>query len=201
MILAFNKPYGIASQFTKEENDFGTLADFGFTNDVYPIGRLDATSEGLILLGNEKQIVDRLLNPKQGHQRTYLVQVEGNVTAEDCRSLEKGVVINDSITAPSNCEIVPNLQLPERSIPIRKRKSIPTTFLVLQLTEGKNRQVRKMTATIGKPTLRLIRISIGSFPLSNLSVGSFRQISAKEQNQLFLPLPMNNALEIAYSLQ
>lgn len=200
MILAFNKPYGIVSQFTQESDDFGTLAEFGFPNDVYPIGRLDATSEGLLLLGNERSFVNRLLDPKKGHQRTYLVQVEGEVSEKDCQQLERGVTIQGYTTAPAICGIAENITLPERSVPIRKRLSIPTTMLLLQLTEGKNRQVRKMTAAIGKPTLRLIRIAIGSLPVSSIPIGSFRPITPTELKSLFVSISLTEAEHIARQL-
>lgn len=200
MIYAFNKPYGIVSQFTKESEQFGTLADFDFPKGVYSIGRLDATSEGLLILGDEKQIVDRLLNPKKGHQRTYLVQVEGTVSEEERKKLESGVSIQGYTTAPASCLIVEDLILPERSVPIRKRLSIPTTFLILQLSEGKNRQVRKMTAAVGKPTLRLIRIAIGSLTLPSIPVGSFRPITPTEQQSLFVPISLTEASDVANQL-
>lgn len=200
MILAFNKPYGIVSQFTKESEDYGTLAEFNFPSSVYPIGRLDATSEGLLLLGDERKIVDTLLNPKKGHQRTYLVQVEGEFGEEQIEQLERGVVIQGHTTAPAKCTIVNNIQLPERSVPIRKRQSIPTTMVVLQLTEGKNRQVRKMTASVGKPTLRLIRIAIGSLTLPSLAIGTFRQLSPSEQQSLFVPISLSDAYDVAKQL-
>lgn len=200
MILAFNKPYGIVSQFTKESEEFGTLAEFDFPSSVYPIGRLDATSEGLLLLGNERRIVDTLLNPKKGHQRTYLVQVEGEVGEKEIEQLERGVIIQGHKSAPASCMIARDIILPERSVPIRKRLSIPTTMLILQLTEGKNRQVRKMTASVGKPTLRLIRIAIGSLTLPSLPIGSFRPITPKEQQSLFVPISLEEANDVAKEL-
>ncbi len=200
MIYAFNKPYGIVSQFTKESEEFGTLAEFDFPKCVYPIGRLDATSEGLLLLGDERNIVNTLLDPKKGHQRTYLVQVEGEVSEQDCQQLERGVTIQGYSTAPAICGVVENITLPERSVPIRKRLSIPTTMLILQLTEGKNRQVRKMTASVGKPTLRLIRIAIGSLTLPSLPIGSFRPITQTEQKSRFVPSSLTDAEEIAKQL-
>jgi 23S rRNA pseudouridine2457 synthase len=197
MIYAFNKPYGIVSQFTKESEEFGTLAEFGFPKGVYPIGRLDATSEGLLLLGDERKIVNTLLDPKKGHQRTYLVQVEGEVGEAEIEQLESGVIIQGHKTAPASCMIALDITLPERSVPIRKRLSIPTTMLILQLTEGKNRQVRKMTASVGKPTLRLIRIAIGSLTLPSLPIGTFRPISPTEQQSLFVPISLADANNIA----
>ena len=200
MIFAFNKPYGIVSQFTKESEDFGTLAEFGFPSSVYPIGRLDATSEGLLLLGDERKLVNTLLDPKKGHQRTYLVQVEGEVGESEIQQLERGVTIQGHTTAPAKCTIAENIRLPERLVPIRKRLSIPTTMLLLQLTEGKNRQVRKMTASVGKPTLRLIRIAIGSLTLPSIPEGTFRPITPVEQQSLFVPMSLTDSYKVVKEL-
>ena len=159
------KPFGMLSQFTKE-GEHKTLADLGFNfpKDVYPVGRLDSDSEGLLLLTNDKSVNHKLLNPKFKHRRTYLAQVEGFFSEEAKRKLEKGVSISVDgekyQTLPCKVETIGEPILPERNPPIRFRKNIPTSFIKITLFEGKNRQVRKMTAAVGFPTLRLIRIAI-----------------------------------------
>ncbi|WP_439557515.1 pseudouridine synthase, partial [Dyadobacter sp.] len=152
------------SQFTRE-GDHPTLADldFEFAKDIYPVGRLDADSEGLLLLTNDNFLKTKLLEPRNKHTRTYYVQVEGEITAEACEQLSRGVVISINgkayKTLPANARVIEEPPLPERNPPIRFRKNIPTTWLALTLREGKNRQVRRMTAAVGFPTLRLARWS------------------------------------------
>jgi 23S rRNA pseudouridine2457 synthase len=176
-----NKPYEVLSQFTPEHGK-KTLKDlFNFPKDVYPVGRLDADSEGLLILTNDKSLNNSLLNPENKHQRTYLAQVEGKVTEEAIKQLEEGVTITISgkgyKTLPAKAKIVPqpkNLQ--ERNPPIRFRKEIPTSFITITLTEGKNRQVRKMTAAVGFPTLRLIRTAIENLKLENMRSGEVAEM-------------------------
>ena len=173
------------SQFTKE-GDHKTLADLGFNfpKDVYPVGRLDSDSEGLLLLTNDKTINHQLLDPKFKHKRTYLAQVEGIFSEEAKRKLEKGVSISVDgekyQTLPCKVEIIAEPILPERNPPIRFRKNIPTSFVKIYLHEGKNRQVRKMTATVGFPTLRLIRIAIEKIELGNLKPNEVKEIKKEE---------------------
>jgi len=174
---AIYKPYGMLSQFTKE-GEHQTLADLSekFPIDVYPVGRLDADSEGLLLLTNDKRVNNKLLDPSTGHLRTYLVQVEGEINEEALNSLRKGVRLNidgkDFLTRPAKAEIVLDLpEIPERVPPVRFRKNIPTSWIRLSLVEGKNRQVRKMTAKVGFPTLRLIRESIHEFSVQKMKPG------------------------------
>jgi 23S rRNA pseudouridine2457 synthase len=162
------------SQFTRE-GDHPTLADLDFTfaKDIYPVGRLDADSEGLLLLTNDNFLKTKLLEPRNKHTRTYYVQVEGEVTQDACEQLSKGVTISINgksyKTLPATAEMIDEPELPERDPPIRFRKNIPTSWLALTLREGKNRQVRRMTATVGFPTLRLVRWSIGKFSLADKS--------------------------------
>jgi 23S rRNA pseudouridine2457 synthase len=170
------------SQFTGEPSDalLGELHDF--PKDVYPIGRLDKDSEGLLLLTNDNQFKSRLLEPKNKIPKTYLVQVDGAITPEAARMLESGKIdIKHNGKAhrvlPAHCKIIdPPNNIPERSIPVRYRKNIPTSWIELTITEGKNRQVRKMTAAAGFPTLRLIRIGIGNYRLTDFAPGSVWEI-------------------------
>ncbi len=173
------------SQFSRE-GDKITLADldFDFPTDVYPVGRLDADSEGLLLLTNDKQLNHRLLNPKFRHNRTYHVQVEGVVTEEACRQLSAGVTISvdgkSYYTLPASAGPIAEPSLPERDPPIRYRASIPTSWLSIALHEGKNRQVRKMTAAVGFPTLRLVRWAIESLTAESMVPGHVRELSRAE---------------------
>lgn len=181
-----NKPFGMLSQFTGEANDklLGDL--FDFPKDVYSVGRLDKDSEGLLLLTNNNNLKTRLLEPRFNHSKTYWVQVDGDITEEAIETLRKGNIElknkgKSYFTKVSKCErISPDVE--ERVPPIRKRESIPTTWISLTIYEGKNRQVRKMTAAVGFPTLRLIRVSIDELRLDNLSlvVGATRELSVSE---------------------
>jgi 23S rRNA pseudouridine2457 synthase len=178
------KPYGYLSQFTKEHESHKVLGDlYDFPSDVYPIGRLDKDSEGLLLLSNNKKLVEKYLNPKEKTSKEYWVQVEGQPSKEDLESLSKGVNIKIKpgkyhTTLPC---VVKHIDIPEefppRNPPIRVRKTIPTTWLSITLTEGKNRQVRKMCARIGYPVLRLIRYRIGNLTLFGMKVGEVEEIS------------------------
>jgi 23S rRNA pseudouridine2457 synthase len=172
------------SQFTTE-GGHKTLADIGrFPGNVYAVGRLDADSEGLLFLTDDKRLNEYLLNPLNSHPRTYLVQVEGEITMEAVKQLEKGVKITVSgreyITLPAKASILDSEPLlPERDPPVRFRKSIPTSWLELTLVEGKNRQVRKMTAAAGFPTLRLVRTAIGELVLGNMQPGQVIRLPGK----------------------
>jgi len=173
------------SQFSTQEGKatLGQLASF--EKDVYPVGRLDADSEGLLILTNDKQLNHRLLNPEFGHSRTYLVQVDGCVTTEALDKLCKGVSITINgkqyQTIPAKAvEIKEEPDLPDRVPPVRYRKSIPTSWVELTLNEGKNRQVRKMTAAVGFPTLRLVRIAIEGIKLNNMKPGDVLELTEKE---------------------
>jgi len=182
MLIAFNKPYGVISQFTPDGSPNHTLADFGFPKNVYPIGRLDADSEGLLLLSDEAELNQRLLHPKQAHQREYWVQVERVPTTEALNELGKGVMLQGRKTLPCRKRMLePQPEVPPREPPIRVRKTVADCWIALELIEGKNRQVRRMTAAVGHPTLRLLRVRIGRFELANLAQGKWKVLSAAER--------------------
>ena len=176
MYYLLYKPMNMLSQFSRE-GDKATLADlaFRFPPDVYPVGRLDADSEGLLLLTSDKQLNHRLLNPRFRHNRTYYVQVEGTLTDEACAQLSSGVTISVDgkpyHTLPASARPLPEPALPPRVPPIRYRASIPTSWLAIALHEGKNRQVRRMTAAVGFPTLRLVRWAIESLTAEGMQPG------------------------------
>jgi 23S rRNA pseudouridine2457 synthase len=171
------KPYGVLSQFTDKENRNTLAGLYQFPKDVYPVGRLDMDSEGLLLLTNNNRLNNYLLNPKFRHEREYLVQVEGIPDSNDIKLLETGCIIEGKKTLPAKARLLPEtLIVPERIPPIRERKNIPVSWLSLTLIEGRNRQVRKMTACAGHPTLRLIRIRIEDIYLNNLQPGEVKEI-------------------------
>lgn len=182
----FYKPYQVLTQFSAE-GEKKTLAHFfkNIPKDIYPVGRLDFDSEGLLLLSNDKKLTQQLLEPRNKHERTYYVQVEGQINEIARQQLEKGVTINVDgklyKTLPAQAKIIdtePNL--PERNPPIRFRKNIPTTWLALTLHEGKNRQVRKMTAAVGFPTLRLVRYSIGTLSIDGWDSGQIEELNEQK---------------------
>lgn len=176
MVILFNKPFGVLSQFTPEAGH-QALNDFGFPPDVYAAGRLDHDSEGALLLTDNGALVKKLLDPKFEHPRTYLAQVDGDITPEALRQLSKGVAIKGYRTKPCKAEKVEAPEdLWERVPPIRYRANIPTSWVRLTLIEGKNRQVRHMTAAVGFPTLRLIRVQIGNIALDGLQPGQWRVV-------------------------
>ena len=185
MLIAFHKPYGVLSQFTSDGSPNRTLAEFGFPKNVYPLGRLDADSEGLLLLSDEPGLNNRLLDPKNAHPRRYWAQVEGLATSAALEKLSQGVSIGEHQTLPCRAWLLdPQPQLPPREPPIRVRKTVPDCWIALELTEGKNRQVRKMTAAINHPTLRLLRIRIGDFELGDLRAGHWRELNPLERKQV-----------------
>jgi 23S rRNA pseudouridine2457 synthase len=185
VLLAFHKPYGVLSQFTPDGSRNRPLAEFGFPPGVYPIGRLDADSEGLLLLSDEAALNEKLLHPRHAHEREYWVQVERIPTAEALKQLQKGVEIQGHKTLPCRAWLLdPQPQMPPRDPPIRFRKSVPDCWLGLELVEGKNRQVRRMTAAIGHPTLRLVRTRIGQFLLGPLPPGQWQELSAADRKQV-----------------
>ena len=184
MIIAFHKPCCVLSQFTEQEPGHRTLAEFGFPKDVYPIGRLDWDSEGLLLLSDEKEWNDRLLNPHHGHERTYHAQVEGSATLEAAAKLQKGILIQGRKTKPCRAKLIADPGYPPRNPPIRFRISVPTSWIELKLTEGKSRQVRRMTAAVGFPTLRLIRTAIGNFQLGDLPPAQWRELTPAQRKKL-----------------
>lgn len=182
MLLAFHKPYGVLSQFTPDGSPNRTLAEFNFPKGVYPIGRLDADSEGLLLLSDEPALNQKLLEPRHGHARVYWAQVENIPDAEKLRELERGIAVQGRKTLPCRAWLLnPQPEIAPRTPPIRFRKSIPTAWIALQLVEGKNRQVRRMTAAIGHPTLRLVRVQIGKFQLASLASGAWKKLSPADR--------------------
>ncbi|MBM4178636.1 MAG: pseudouridine synthase [Ignavibacteria bacterium] len=188
MIIVLNKPYGVLSQFTAEPgSSWKTLGDFNLPKDVYPIGRLDADSEGMLLLSDEKSLVSRILDPANAHTRTYWAQVEHIVHQHGVNALEQGVVVQGRRTRPCKARILhPSPIIAQREPPIRHRAAIPTSWIEVTLTEGRNRQVRRMTAAAGHPTLRLIRVGIGNLYLETLrlDVGHWCQLSATNRSLL-----------------
>jgi 23S rRNA pseudouridine2457 synthase len=187
MLLAFHKPYGVLSQFTPEPGSrHRTLADFGFLKDVYPIGRLDAESEGLLLLSDEPALNAQLLHPARGHRRIYWAQVERVPAAEALRKLEAGLHIAGRQTLPCRAWLLePQPVVPPREQPIRVRKSVADCWIALELVEGKYHQVRRMTAAVGHPTLRLVRVQVGEFRLGELRAGEWRALTAEERAVVF----------------
>jgi len=182
MLIAFNKPYGVLSQFTPDGSPNRPLAEFGFPKDVYPIGRLDADSEGLLLLSDETALNERLLHPRHSHEREYWAQVERVPEPAALEKLKHGVSVQGHKTLPCRAWLLePQPQIPPRDPPIRFRKSVPDCWIGLELIEGKNRQVRRMTAAIGHPTLRLLRVRIGKLLLGGLAAGKWRELDAEER--------------------
>lgn len=187
MLIAFHKPFRVLSCFTPDGSANRTLAEFGFPPDVYPIGRLDADSEGLLLLSDEPQWNQRLLTPSQGHPRTYFVQVEGIPDEPALQTLRSGVVIQGQRTLPCDAGRLPESPpLPPRDPPIRFRKSVPDCWIAVTITEGRNRQVRRMTAAVGHPTLRLVRHAIGGLTLTHLGLapGQWVELDAAGQSRV-----------------
>ena len=183
-LIALFKPYDVLSQFTDAEGR-ATLKDFVPLAGIYPVGRLDRDSEGLLLLTDDGPLAHRLTDPRYEHPRTYLVQVEWVPDDEALEKLRRGVTLRDGPTRPAEVELLPEPpELPERSAPIRFRKSVPTAWLRLTLREGRNRQVRRMTAAVGYPTLRLVRIAIGPVTLGGLTPGQWRELSESERQAL-----------------
>jgi 23S rRNA pseudouridine2457 synthase len=187
VVIAFHKPYGVLCQFTPDQPGQRTLAEFGFPKDVYPVGRLDMDSEGLILLTDEAGFNHQLLDPGAAHPRTYLVQVEGLPTQEAIgRLVRGGLNLKGHLTLPCRARVLASEPgFSPRNPPVRFRKTIPTSWLEIQLTEGKNRQVRRMTAAVGFPTLRLVRIAIGAFALDGIDAGIWRILQPGEQDAIW----------------
>ena len=187
MVIGFHKPYGVLCQFTPDQVDQRTLADFGFPAEVYPVGRLDMDSEGLLLLSDEPGFNNRLLEPKTAHPRTYLTQVEGVPTDEVLDQLRRGgLVIQGHRTLPCAARVLTTApDVEPRNPPVRFRQSIPTAWLELRLIEGKNRQVRRLTAAVGFPTLRLIRTAIGQLALEEIPLGTWQELTPEKIRRIW----------------
>lgn len=175
-IILFNKPYNVLCQFT-DHSDRATLANYISIPSIYPAGRLDYDSEGLVILTSNGKLQHLITDPRSKMLKTYLVQVDGTPSFEKLKQLTLGVKLKDGLTLPAKVNLIDPPQIWPRVPPIRERKNIPTTWIKLAISEGRNRQVRRMTAAIGHPTLRLIRLAIGNWQLGKLQVGEWQRIS------------------------
>lgn len=177
MLIAFNKPYDVLCQFTdRSDPPRRTLAGFGLPADVYPAGRLDHDSEGLLLLTDDGGLAHRITDPRHKLEKTYRVQVEGDPTPEQVDALRRGVILNDGPTRPARVQRIDAPALWPRDPPVRFRKTVPDAWLEIAIREGRNRQVRRMTAAVGLPTLRLVRVAIGDWTLGELMPGQWRAL-------------------------
>ena len=183
MLIALHKPYDVLSQFTAEVAGQRTLSEFGLPSRVYPVGRLDRDSEGLLLLTDEPRLVKSLLDPGREIAKTYVVQVEGEPSAAQLAHLSTGVEIRVKkrtfATAPATVALIPDPGFAERQPPVRFRITVPDAWLRLSITEGKNRQVRRMCAAVGLPVLRLVRVAVGDHRLGGLRPGAWREIGGE----------------------
>jgi 23S rRNA pseudouridine2457 synthase len=180
--IIFNKPYGVLSQFTDEGTGHPTLKQYIDVPNVYAAGRLDRDSEGLLLLTDDGSLIKRLTDPKHHVEKTYRVMVEGDPTPEKLSRLEQGIQLKDYVTLPARAILLPNPGLPPRSKPVTPHG--PTAWIEIKLREGKKRQIRHMTAAVGLPTLRLLRVAIGGVELGGLAPGSWRDLTQDEINSL-----------------
>jgi 23S rRNA pseudouridine2457 synthase len=179
MLIAFNKPYGVLCQFTdRGVSPRRTLAEFGLPAGVYAAGRLDFDSEGLLLLTDDGALAHRLTDPAHKQRKTYAVQVEGTPIEVQLAALRAGVALNDGPTRPADARVIDPPALWPRDPPVRRRKTVPDAWLELTISEGRNRQVRRMTAAVGLPTLRLVRVAVGPHGLDGLSPGHWRCVES-----------------------
>ncbi|NHC60681.1 pseudouridine synthase [Paenalcaligenes suwonensis] len=175
-LVVLNKPYGVLTQFSDDQGRT-TLADYVPIKDVYPAGRLDRDSEGLLLLTNDGRLQAQIAEPRYKTSKTYWAQVEGAATEQQLQQLRQGVLLKDGMTLPAEAELLGEPELWLRDPPIRYRASIPTSWISLTISEGKNRQVRRMTAAVGLPTLRLVRVRVGQWQLDGLQPGEWREVA------------------------
>lgn len=179
MLIAFNKPFGVLTQFTDRGTPpRPTLAGFGLPPGAYPAGRLDHDSEGLLLLTDDGGLAHRLTDPRHKQPKTYWVQVEGDPAPAQLEALRRGVALNDGPTRPAEARRIDAPPLWPRDPPVRHRLTVPDAWLEMRITEGRNRQVRRMTAAVGLPTLRLVRVAIGPYRLDDLAPGAWRVLDA-----------------------
>lgn len=192
-LILFNKPYGVLSQFTDDQNR-PTLAQYIKLPNVYPAGRLDHDSEGLLLLTDDGQVQHHIAHPAHKLPKTYWVQVEGAPNSYALTKLRQGVELNDGITLPAEARLIPTPKLWERDPPIRSRVNIPTQWIEIVISEGKNRQVRRMTAAVGHPTLRLVRVKIGNWTLEGITPGEYKAttINLPKSAMTEMPRSRNN---------
>lgn len=174
-IILFNKPFGVLSQF-RDKDGRPVLGDYIDIPDVYPAGRLDADSEGLMLLTSDGKLQHQIANPKFKLEKTYWAQVEGEINEDAMQALRNGVELKDGRTRPAKVRAIEEPDLWPREPPVRYRAAIPTSWVELKISEGKNRQVRRMTANVGFPTLRLVRVAIGPYALNGLTLGQWREV-------------------------
>lgn len=177
MLILFNKPFNVLCQFTDKDGR-KTLYDYIKIKNVYAAGRLDYDSEGLVVLTDDGKLQNKISDPENKMEKSYLVQLEGIPTDTELEKLRKGIQLKDGITKPAKVKIIDDPKVWERNPPIRERKNIPTSWLELKIVEGKNRQVRRMTAAIGYPTLRLIRYSVGEWNINNLQPGEYKILNS-----------------------
>jgi 23S rRNA pseudouridine2457 synthase len=183
--IAFNKPYGVLPCFTDPEGR-PTLADYIDLPGVYAAGRLDLDSEGLLLLTSDGRLAHYITDPQHKRPKVYLAQIERTPNEEALEQLRKGIVLNGKMTKPAEVRLLPDdPQLPDRPVPIRFRKNVPTAWVEITLREGLNRQVRRMTAAVGHPTLRLVRVAIGPVALGDLQSGEWRDLTSREISQIY----------------